>query len=315
MFAEPRRAQSKKWRSVLGSSSIDIVPVARGSDPFRDPNDDAIHNEVGKLLDVRDIGAVALLVGDADFIPLVQDIVGSGKKCFVSVLRDRPGMARGFKRAGAELLSICDPESVPRPTYLCVLHGDGTGGIERKTALHYKQATEEEAGTVDETASKLTSLGYRTAAGDPLIPSIAKFWFENDLGKLIVYPTIFAGRSVAKLFHERPLNKWVAGRGNLAFIFPRTPTSATQEVIQEYRSSGCAECVRGGGPFMLRDSPTLVENILCKIGYIDDGKKTVCGRSSGSLCRSYPERTRISESEFRKVGVRTVARKSGRRSA
>lgn len=292
-----------------------IHSSCKGFEPFRDPTDDAILSEVRKLLQVHHIGAVALLVEDADYILLVQDIIRSGRRCFVSVLGDRPGMAKRFKIAGAEVIYISEPESARKSTYLCVLHRDGSGCIEQETALHYKQTTEEESDIAASTTSKLCSLGYRTGARDPLLPSIAKLWFEHDVGKLVVYPTIYAGRSVAKALHERPFAKWVAGRRDLAFIFPRTRTTQTQKVIQEYGSSGCAECVRGGGPFMLRDSPTLVENILCKIGYIDDGKKTVCGRSSGSLCRSYPERTRISESEFRKVGVRTVARKSGRRSA
>lgn len=266
-FAEPLRIKNKAWRLCLASQNIKFIPVTRNVRPSRDPNDDSICREVRNLLQSDEICAFALMVGDMDYVPLVKEVRGAGKQCMVCLPEHSMGMTSRFERAGASIIVARVKHSTPMPRYMCALRGDGSGGVE---PLKIEQPVgNDEADRID---VNLWRLGYRMSSRDPLLPSMAKFWFCNGLGNLIVYPTMYAVNGVAKVFHRHPGAKWVSGQNDVAFVFPVVQTAPTQRVIEAYGTRDCAERVRGGGPFILENSSTLVEEILSKMGFIDTDK-------------------------------------------
>lgn len=267
LFAEPRRAENVNWNSFLRAYSIEFIPVSRHTKSVTDPNDDAIHAEVRRLLQAHKFDVIALLVGDIDYVSLVKGIVGAGKRSIVNLPTGAPGLARRFKEAGAEVLGV---HGIPRqPKYICMLHSDGTGSVERMHAQS-EHPKGDFADEFDMVGSKLINLGYRCNNQDPLIPSIGKFWFDNCVGKVIVYPALYAAISAAKALHERPTADWISGRRDLAFVLPQVPTTSTQRVIEDFGSKTCASFARAGGPFVMRDSSRLGEALLRKMQFIDD---------------------------------------------
>jgi len=115
---------------------------------------------------------------------------------------------------------------------------------------------------------RLRVLLYRFADDDPMLPSIARFWFDNKLGELVAYPTYHAIRSAVSLL-RKPRAQWVVGHQDLAFVFPVARRCKTKKSIAKYGSSSCAAKAKGGGPFILRDSAYLAEEVLLRLGYID----------------------------------------------
>ena len=266
-FAEPERLTSKGWKPFLQKKEIQFKPVARTTD-VGDPNDAAMFMEIRRMLDLPSCTSIALLIQDADFLPLIQQIVSSGKRCIVSTCMERPGLEKQARALGAEVIEYADAFKNGLPKYVCILHADGSGSVGKKTP-DLGELSEKDDEDLELVCSKLQAMSYRQNARDPVIPAIARFAFQNRLGDLIVYPNRLAVRHVAEFFRDARQVSWTHGRGDLAFVFPHMRTSDTNGVRNKYGNKACAMLARGGGPFVLRDSGSLVEEILHRMNYID----------------------------------------------
>ena len=118
--------------------------------------------------------------------------------------------------------------------------------------------------------SLLEDLGFFDGTGY-LLPAIVKFWFTNALGPLTVFP-----RQCATLaLYDRVTNpatkrSWQRPQADFAFFVPRSSTKTlTRKQKEQYGSGQAREIFLGGGPFVLQDSESLVEQSLQRLGYLD----------------------------------------------
>ena len=86
--------------------------------------------------------------------------------------------------------------------------------------------------------------------------SVAKFWFNNHLGPLTVYPSQAAcaeAHTVLQATDRR--TPWGSYRDDLAFVLPiSTHGSKTRRKCEEYGGMAARRVFKGGGPFMIKDS-------------------------------------------------------------
>ena len=63
---------------------------------------------------------------------------------------------------------------------------------------------------------------------------------------------------------------WKHYRNNLAYFLPISSTSRrTQKKMNEYGGTTARQIFKGGGPFVINDSPDMVEQALSMMGYLD----------------------------------------------
>ena len=271
-FAEPERLTNKGWKPLLKKNKVQFVPVPRTSG-VGDPNDAAMFKTIRRKLELPGCTSIALLIDDADFLPLIQQIVNSGKRCIVSTSQNRPGLGSQARALGADVIENDDKFKSGLSKYVCLLHADGSGSVEkRKPDLDCSKLSDRDNEDLRLVCSKLQALSYRQD-GDPVTPAIAKFAFQNQLGDLILHPNL-AVRHVAKAFRDAAQPSWTHGRRDLAFVFPHMRTQFTVAVRSKYGNLTCAMSAQGGGPFVLRDSSSLVEEILHRMKYIDGSLNT-----------------------------------------
>ena len=116
----------------------------------------------------------------------------------------------------------------------------------------------------------MSDLGYRQDSGY-LMQSAAKFWFENSLGDLTVFPQSCGLKDVSEVIAaSRCFSQFKKYNFDLAFLVPVTSRSGSKEKGRRNHGSMLARAVfRGGGPAMLRDSEKLTIQALRKLGYLD----------------------------------------------
>lgn len=159
---------------------------------------------------------------------------------------------------------------------MCVLRSSGNCSIQPISQV--VDNSEEDWIETNWVASRLLALGYRDKSDDPLLPAVAKFWYDNSLGNLTVFPEHYATRSLAKLFRESLCRAiasrdsscitWNSSHSDLAFVVPSRTTRTSEHT---YGTRKCASLVRGGGHFIMRESSELVQRVLHRMGFIDGG--------------------------------------------
>ena len=151
-----------------------------------------------------------------------------------------------------------------------ILHADGCGSVGMSDL--YVGAEGYGRDVTDTVQKFLKNLGYIEDDMDYLLPACAKFWHENQLGSLTVFPFSLANIAVHELLNS--FNCWGKPLRELAFFLPKSQKVRNhvynRKKAKVYGSQIGYVIFQGGGPFILEDSPDLVEEALRKLGYIDD---------------------------------------------
>ena len=252
VFANPERRQSKKWSKLLDRANFTFHPVERVSGTI-DPNDAAIMTEARVLANLQKSRRIAVLTNDRDFVPLVHVVKELGKEAIVLTRRASHGTRKFYEDAGVQVLMVGEQPARSEEVQ-AILNPDGSGEV---TFAQTEDERDDVFDMIDEVMEFLIKLDY---AGDknwsPLQPCV-KFWFQHNLGPLVVFPSL------------RPVNKV---RQDRAFLLPMTnTTSRISATSREKYGTGQAKALfEGGGPLLLPNSERLVMDVLRKLGYLDD---------------------------------------------
>ena len=274
LFAPPKRLLSKKWRKFIEEDGMSFQPIHRASiDLSAEPNDQALAEAMRQLFKLQ--VSVALLTEDSDFIEPIVDLEEIGANITVLLPENLYGLIHRYKRHGVKVLEVPLPRKPPGTRVRALLHQDGGGSV--KLADPYQTpASEHFASVQNEVANLLQALGYGDVRQGYLVNVVqmcTKFWFENQLGALTVFPHFCPATAVHRVLTEcEAPGNWEGYSGKLAYFLPITSRgdrlSKKKERIYGYvRARGV---FRGGGPFMLEDSPSLVVRALRQLGFLYD---------------------------------------------
>ena len=115
----------------------------------------------------------------------------------------------------------------------------------------------------------LEDLGYMKQGDRYLLQASAKFWFENRLGSLTVFPSQLATLSVHEMMQAR--DHYECYSRDLAFLLPiSAPGSRSEKCLETYGPRLARQVFHGGGPLILKDTPELSAQVLRRLGYLDD---------------------------------------------
>ena len=270
IFAEPSRSGRKKWRQLLREPNIQFKAVARAKDHVKEANDQAMASEMLNLSKVTKQDRIALLTQDAGFAKMILEL-GIRKQVVVLVSSYNRGAVERYERDSIRVLRLHTPRSAQNPKVRAILSKDGTGSVQ----LAHPYEPGEHRESIEAVQKFLQNLGYAEEWGERrrtfIIQATAKFWFTNQLGSLTVFPSLLATIAVEQLVCSSTCTSWERYAGNLAYILPTSAdNSKSKRTIKEYGSGLARRIFRGGGPLMLYDSPSMVEEALRKLGYLDD---------------------------------------------
>ena len=266
VFANPERRENKKWRKLLERANITFHPVERVSGTI-DPNDAAIIAEAQVLANLQKTRRIAVLTQDRDFVPLVHVVKELGKEAIVLTRRALHGTKRFYEDAGVQVLMV--GEEPARSQVQAILNPDGSGKI---TFAQPESVMVD----IDEVMEFIIKLDYAAnKTWSPLQPCV-KFWFQHDLGPLVVYPWLHAVKSVRRMLDDKRMLVWNRYMQDSAFLLPVTGAfrlggRASANTKEKYGTGKAKAVVEGGGPLLLPNSERLVMDVLRKLGYLDDG--------------------------------------------
>ena len=267
VFANPERRQSKKWSKLLDRANFSFHPVERASGTI-DPNDAAIMTEAKVLANLQWTRRIAVLTKDRDFVPLAHVVKELGKEAIVLTGRALHGTKRFYEDAGVQVLMV--GEASARSQVQAILNPDGSGKI---TFAQTEDEGVDMGGMIDEVMEFLIKLDY---AGDktwsPLQPCV-KFWFQHNLGPLVVFPSLHPVKKVRKVLDDKKKLVWTRYAQDRAFLLPITHKASRipANTREKYGTGQAKAVVEGGGPLLLPNSERLVMDVLTKLGYLDDG--------------------------------------------
>mgnify|MGYP003325634098 CR=1 FL=1 len=130
IFANAHVAKNARWREFIEQYGIRFKAVSRNGYGIGDPNDIEISREAHRLTSTQ-FSRIALLVYDADFIPLVEDLQKLGKEPIV-ILPDANQWGRlawRFERMEVPVLIAEPNRSKGKGRVSAILEADGTGKI------------------------------------------------------------------------------------------------------------------------------------------------------------------------------------------
>jgi len=186
------------------------------------------------------------------------------------VLREgaKLGLAKAFEDEQAEIVRFSGDPAVSdaaarQPKMRVILHSHGNSTVEPHTM--------DSNPCLDHSlvSKKMQELGYLSDAEDPLIPPLAKFYHVNSLGPMTIWPPHCLGEA-QRLLKANSDRDWKSNPWDLVFVFPRVLSNKTKTELKKYGTASCSSHVRGGGPFLLKDSAELVSIVLRRLGFIDD---------------------------------------------
>ena len=280
IFAEPKREQNKKWRSLMDANNIQFRPVERESG-YADTNDKAIVSEMHCLSRMPGL-CMALLVKDRDFVPAVQALVAKGCEIII-VLPDNLKMTfKEFERTGAVILPL--PSSVAMPTIRATLDEHGEGQVQRLLPREMFQVPHASWKELDDVCNVLMELGYYEP-DDYLTTCVVKAWFESALGSICVYPNECAIN--AFVHHLRSAGHGVLSQKQncVCFILPLRGSPSGSGKKRTKCGSRVATCIfRGGGPYILQDSANLAAKALSRMGFLDQKWNTNVDEANFVFC-------------------------------
>ena len=272
LFAAPGLVESTKWRQFVQETGVFFQPVPRSHDTVSEPNDDAIRRMAWALDSLDGVFAMALLTSDTDFIDLLEQLQSSGPGfSIVAVIpEDRPAVVSRYCEANLEVLKVKRPgASLEGPSVRAVLDSNGDGSVHLSNA--YKAFDNSAGGKRLRAFLKECGFVGDTDAGTGyLIQATAKFWFANQLGSLTVFPYQLATIAAHDEVIGKSSQDYKSYEGDLAFFLPvSSKGKITKRDLQKYGSTLARAVFRGGGPFMLQDSPDLTAQALKRLGYLD----------------------------------------------
>jgi len=263
VFAEQELQNNKPWSDFMQSAYNCLCPVERTVEGRE--VDDALSERLSHLAATADGACLALLATDTRYVELVKNIVSTRRDIVVCVPRGAVSSVHAYQETGARVLPLGRIQEGPK--IRAFLDPDGSGRVE--TAQPWKAARREDQ-AADELTSFLQEWGYRGERGY-LIPSVAKFWFAHDLGRLTVFPAQ-AGCAAAhqKIQDASPGTAWIEYRKDLAFFLPVGDRQAPSRVNAQLGGQLAGAIYRGGGPFIIEDSEDMVLEVLRRMGYLDE---------------------------------------------
>ena len=228
--------------------------------------DDIIVQRLSHLAQIADGACLALLAADVGYADLVRNIVSAKREITVFVPRSAVSSVLAYQETGARVIPLGRIREGPKVR--AFLDPDGSGCVQRAEPWTAARRDDQAA---EELTRFLQKWGYRGERGY-LIPSVAKFWFAHDLGRLTVYPAQ-AGCAAA---HQRikdasPGTAWIEYRNDLAFFLPIAgQPNASRQVNGPYGGELSRRVYIGAGPFIVKDSENMVLEVLRRLGYLDD---------------------------------------------
>ena len=266
VFAHPELCRAKKWKNFFQSPGHRFHPVERVGGVI-DPNDEEIKREAVRLSKLSQTCRIALLTMDKDFVALVRDLKSLGKEVAVLTRKVKAGNTRAFEQAGATVYLLGQESGVNKVR--AILESDGSGRVEFGEDSPHSRVLE----LIPEVSDRLLELKYMDHERSGLLPAIAKFWFQNSLGPLVVCPMLSAVERVHQILMEER-KTWIPYRHDLAFVLPVSGrffrTQMCKSDKQKYGNSTSKKIFLGGGPFIVPKSRSLTDDVLRKLHYLDN---------------------------------------------
>lgn len=260
LFAPPGRVKNKKWGTFMQEPRIKFEPVPR-LDGESEANDEAIQRAVRFLATRAHVACVALLTSDAGFVDTIVELQPSN--FLVLVPGNMHEVIRTYGNANVHVVRLSDSNQGSRVR--AVLDSDGNGSVHNADTYE----SFDNSANAKCVMAYLQDLGFLGQKGGYLVQAAAKFWFANRLGCLTVYPSQLATVAVYDVMQAQ--SDHVCYSGDLAFLLPvSSPSTNTEACRQTYGSRLARQIFKGGGPFILQDSPDLTERALRRLGYLDD---------------------------------------------
>ena len=324
IFAEPKREQNKKWRSLMDAKNIQFRPVERESG-YADTNDKAIVSEMHCLSRMPDL-CIALLVKDRDFVAAVQALVA--KRCEIIIIL--PGYLgnmtfKEFERTGAVILPL--PCPIVLPTIRGTLDEHGEGHVQHLSPAEMSQVPRPSREELDDVCNVLMELGYYEP-DDYLTTCVVKAWFESALGSICVYPQDCAINAFVHYLRSARHGALSQKQKCLCFVLPlqgdASGSGSTRKKRTKFGSRLQKSIFRGGGPYILEDSANLAAQALSRMGYldqkwntnVDEAKFVFCNRARNKrfLRKEFllPERTDTPKDISAKLREAFLANTDGR---
>ena len=259
IYAAPNRERNKQWRVFMQKTGVNFCPVPRSDG---EANDSALMARLAELADESHRRHIALLVQDNGFLAAVQD-ASSKADLEVFVPSRKFNVLRRYEEAGARVRSL---EAVrdSSPKIRAILHTDGTGSVQFADPYISCDNTAQ----VEHVRGFLQGLAFDD--GSYLVHAAAKFWLRNALGPLAVFPQQCATQAVHEITRQRAGERWKKYGKRLAFVIPKTSPGGTSMQVNRYGSVLARRIFRGGGPFIVPDTPDLTGSVLRRLGYLDD---------------------------------------------
>eukprot|EP00439_Symbiodinium_sp_Y106_P069479 s226_g11.t4 len=270
IYAPKQRQNNKKWTKLLQKRSIAFRPVdRRRQDGWAGEEiDDEIIAAVRHTWSKKHVPVIALLTRDNGYLNIIEDTLSEGHRVIVLAEENCRAVLRRHEEVGAVVMAI-QREHDHGCRVQAILHANGSGSVRQCRLQENLQETPEHAATA--LMQFFQDLGYRQDSGY-LLQSATKFWFENTMGDLTVFPQCLALQTVYDAITRHRSHSFKKYKNDLAFVFPVTSRSGSKVKARAEYGSMCAKALFcGGGPFMLRDSAKLAREVLQKMGYLDGG--------------------------------------------
>lgn len=194
-----------------------------------------------------------------------------GKEAIVLTLRALHGTKRFYEDAGFQVLMVGDEPA--RSRVQAILNPDGSGEV---TFAQTEDEHVDMGRMFDEVMEFLIKLDF--AANKTWFPlqACVKFWFQHNLGPLVVFPWLHPVKSVRRMLDDKRMLVWNRYMQDRAFLLPVTGVSrraghVSAKTKEKYGSNYAKAVFQGGGPLLLPNSERLVTDVLRKLGYIDNG--------------------------------------------
>lgn len=176
-------------------------------------------------------------------------------------------VVRGVQSVGAHLLVVPTPA---RRSAISVTMDGATSIISVEEETPPRKLFDEVQ--LQSAASRLNHLGYLSAGGAargyPTGKAMAKFYFVNKLGPVVIYPLDNGLAQLLNLFARHSEADWLPDPGDLAYIVPKGGRGTTTVCGTDRAARHAA----AGGPFILRKSERLLQETLKVMGYFDDAE-------------------------------------------
>eukprot|EP00415_Alexandrium_ostenfeldii_P001419 UN1419 len=153
-----------------------------------------------------------------------------------------------------------------------VLYPNGEGAI---VPMDGTEPMEDAGGDTRAIEERLMEANFLAGAGAPIVPAIAKYYVANAVGPLTVWPAQLPRSQFSMEVLQNPRRKSSCKNpGDLVYLCPHSAGVTTKSIIARYGSQKAAQALHGGGPLVCRDSTHLPEEVLRRLGYLDDTYNT-----------------------------------------